>query len=80
MPRPKSEIAAVLDEDLLEVLRRLGLADRLEQGKLKCSICDDMLDLAAIELIYPADTGTKLVCGKEACLLRFTLGGDDDTD
>jgi hypothetical protein len=66
---PKSrELVAVLDEDLVSVLRALGLLDALEHGDLRCANCGTVLTLRNLSGFIPQEEGTyRIFCDEAAC-------------
>jgi hypothetical protein len=76
MEKPSCEIPAVLDEELADVLERLGLGARLDEGSLACSACGDAVTVQSIGLIYRRSGEPHVVCSKSRCMLGFALGGE----
>jgi hypothetical protein len=76
MEKTAREIIAVLDEELADVLERLGLKTRLDEGSLVCSACGDAVTVESIGLIYQRTGEPHVVCNKSRCMLSFALGGE----
>jgi hypothetical protein len=60
----KKEIKAVHNNDLIELLKNLGLYTKLEQGLLKCKFTETVITLDNIHSIFPEAGSIKLVCNK----------------
>ena len=71
MARNVSPITAVLDEDIPAVFQRLGL----DSGTIKCAICSESVGSDNVSFIFSDHRRTRVVCDKEDCILKFTLGG-----
>lgn len=64
-----SVIKAVHDVDLERILRKLGLYEKLVEGRLHCSICGRRLSLENLGGIYRDGDAVKLVCNRIECLV-----------
>ena len=65
-----SVIKAIHDSDLVQVLRKLDLYDRLIKEELECSICGRPLTLDNLGGVYRDSKGeVKLVCNRIECLV-----------
>lgn len=60
-------IGGVLDEDVLELLERVGLAKSFQSGELRCAICGDPIDSENFQGIFVKDGKAKAICSKAAC-------------
>lgn len=61
-------IRAVHDDELDEVLARLGLDVQLRAGHLKCAVCGEVVTRETLQAFFP-DSGTiKVLCCKPACM------------
>lgn len=62
----KQEFPAVYQDDLLGVLEKVGLAEALNKGDLRCAFCDKVLSKDNIGAIF-FDEKIKLSCDEEKC-------------
>ena len=63
----KVAIKAVHDSDLEKFLEKLKLLDKIKGGRLRCSICGDVVTLDNFLCVYPEDGQIKVCCNKRAC-------------
>jgi len=73
---PKTEINAVLDEHVDVLLDRLGVRDKIYEGKCTCVVCKEQITLQNLKLIIPNGKQIKFLCDKPSCMMQFALGGD----
>jgi len=64
----KEPIKAVDDENLSDLLKSLGLLDRLEQGRLTCAACGDVITAESLQAIIPRGNTVDVICWKPACI------------
>lgn len=70
----RTQISAVLDQQMVEFLSSIGELDRVTEGKSRCSVCNDQISLESIALVLPAGKQVAYVCDKEMCMVQFALG------
>jgi len=63
----KITINALLQNELQDYIKNLGLEKQLASGELKCEICDEVLGLESIGVIYFENHIPKFTCGKPLC-------------
>ena len=63
----KVAIKAVHDSDLEKFLERLRLLDKIKEGKIRCSICGEVVTLENFLCVYPEDGQIKVCCNKREC-------------
>lgn len=73
---PETEINAVLDEHVDVLLDRLGVSDKIYEGKCICVVCKEQITLKNLKLIIPVGKQIKFLCDKPSCMIQFALGGD----
>lgn len=70
----KLQIDAVLDEQLDELLARLGIQEDFYAAKYKCKICNEIITKENLKLIFPDRSRISFLCDKPACMLKYALG------
>ncbi len=63
----KIAIKAVHDSDLEKFLAKLGLLNKIKEGKIRCSICGDVITLDNFLCIYPEEGQIRVCCNKRDC-------------
>lgn len=58
----KTKLNVVYDEDLEVLLNRLNLAEKIEQGKVKCKFTNEIITLENLHTIFPEEGTIKVVC------------------
>ncbi len=67
----KKEIRAVLDSEIDELLKKLGLYHKLQSQSLFCKFCKGTIISENIYAIYPESGDVKIVCNNHDCIDRF---------
>jgi len=63
---------AIFDEDLINVLKKLGELQKIEEGKVFCSVCNSLITLKNIQIIIPhPDNKFIYVCNDTACVENY---------
>lgn len=71
---PTATIQVVLDDELEEYLRSLGLLSEFNRGQLACWFCERSVDRPTLHALFPAGGAIKAVCSQPHCvkeLLRY---------
>ncbi len=63
----KIAIKAVHDSDLEKFLAKLGLLDKIKEGKIRCGICGEVITLDNFLCVYPEEGQIKVCCNKREC-------------
>ncbi|MCF8409081.1 MAG: hypothetical protein K9G36_08925 [Crocinitomicaceae bacterium] len=58
----KSNLNAVYDDDLIELLKKLNLYDSVINGTAKCKFTDTVITTDNLHSIFPDSGSIKLVC------------------
>jgi len=66
----KKRIRAVHEQDLEELVKNLGLEDRIRAGDISCAICKNKIDLDNLGAIVPSGKTILLICEKDDCLKK----------
>jgi len=65
-----SLVKAIHDSDLEKVLKKLGIYEKLVNGKYRCHICGVALSLDNLGGLYKENGEIRLVCNKIECLVE----------
>ena len=64
-------VAAVHEEDLLELLDKIGIKGRLLEGRLRCSACGRIIRLEDLGAVRVEGDQPLVVCATSECLRSF---------
>jgi hypothetical protein len=64
-------IHAVHDDDLNEFLNSINLLEKFKAGRLKCTFCQDAINMENLYSIYPDSGDIKLSCSKPECIFSL---------
>lgn len=67
MAAAKVAIKAVHDSDIEKFLEKLRLLDKIKEGKIRCSVCGDVVTLENFLCVYPENEQIKVCCSKREC-------------
>jgi len=73
--RKSTTVKAVYDSDLQELLRNLGILDKLIAGELSCAVCGCSVDLDNLGTIFPLENDISVSCDNERCVRTITTRG-----
>jgi len=73
--RKKIEVKAVYDQDLEQVLKQLGIFDKLIAGEVNCAVCKSHVDLDNLGAIFPRGEDIKVSCDNDKCIRIVTTEG-----
>lgn len=66
---PKVELSVVLDEDLREMLRKMGFLERIEAQQIFCCRCGRTVTLRNLQFVLPLKVGeANFVCDIPECV------------
>ncbi|PIV95975.1 MAG: hypothetical protein COZ16_04875 [Flavobacteriaceae bacterium CG_4_10_14_3_um_filter_31_253] len=68
----KKELRAVHNDELIELLDRLELLDKLKNGELKCKFTDTIITLENLHSIFPESGSIKLVCNSPEAIKNLS--------
>lgn len=66
----KTEISAVHKTKLRGFLEKLELWGQLQNGEIRCAICEGVVSLENIGLIIPSGNEILVCCSKAECLFK----------
>ena len=61
-------LEAVHSDDLETLLESLGVLDDVQQGRSRCSVCNDSVSIKSISGIYPEKGKVLFLCEKQSCV------------
>lgn len=67
----KLTIKAVHEQDLGDLLNRLGLSEVMMQGELTCGVCGSIVNLSNLLCVYPSNDEVKVCCSNLKCHERL---------
>lgn len=70
------KIKAVHDNDLLELLKSLGIYDSIVQDDFKCYFCGDDITINNIASIIPNNKDISISCTKKECYRKLIRIGE----
>jgi len=68
----KVDFNSVYDDDLLQLIEKLGLKQKLDEGKLKCKFTDTIITFENLYSIFPESGDIKLVCDNPNAIKLFS--------
>jgi len=71
MAKQRDTIHAVYDEELESLLKSLGLFHDFTEGKLRCSICHDVITWDNLNAFYPDSGAVKVTCTRPECMAEL---------
>lgn len=69
--KKKETLTAVYDDDLMGVLRELGVEKDFLRGSLNCHFCGDTITWDNLHSIFPLGGTVKLGCDKPECVEKL---------
>jgi len=73
--RKRVEVKAIYEQDLEQVLRNLGILDKLVAGELNCAVCGCQVDLDNLGTIFPDGDEVGVSCDNNSCIRTITTRG-----
>jgi hypothetical protein len=67
----RTDVIALHEDQLREVLGRIGGWDEYEHGTLSCLVCGDGVERVGLGAIRLGEAGVVAVCGRLECLEAF---------
>lgn len=64
------EVKAVLDDNVEELLKNLGLLDELKAGRLTCALCGNPISLENFGGVFKKNGKVKVFCSEPTCFNR----------
>jgi len=72
MDKETKEINAVHERDLDNLLQRLGVKEKFDEGAFKCKFCKEVITKTNLYSILPESGAINFICDKAACVIAFT--------
>ncbi len=73
--RERVEVKAVYDQDLKQVLAKLGILDKLIAREMSCAVCGCEVDLDNLGTIFPDGDKVGVSCDNSKCVRIITTRG-----
>lgn len=71
------ELNAVLGEEFIALLDKLGVKAEFEAGKYNCQICGEQVGSDNVLLLLPlSDNELGFVCRKPDCIIKYKLAAE----
>ena len=67
----KVKIKAIHDIDLEKTLDNLGLLKKINNNKIKCKFCDNIISIQNIYALFPESGDIKIICANPACIRQL---------
>jgi hypothetical protein len=67
----KTTITAVHDKDLLELIDKFGLTEKLNNGLLKCKFTETIITFDNLYSIFPESNNIRIVCDQPEAIKLF---------
>jgi hypothetical protein len=64
-------LQAVHDDDLDELLERLGVAHDFRAGSTRCKFCGDVVNDSNLNALFPESGAVKFACTKPECVIAL---------
>lgn len=75
--RQTETLNAVYDDDLMDVLKELGVHNDFVQGKLRCAFCGDTITWENLYSLFPDRGAVKFSCNKPECVKQLVTRVED---
>jgi hypothetical protein len=63
----RQKIPAIHTMDMVDILKELGIYDRISRGEIKCPICGSMITIDSAQCIYMEENEVKICCNASKC-------------
>lgn len=64
----KVNIKAIHDIDLEKTLENFGLLRKINNNKIKCKFCGDVINIKNIYALFPESGSIKIICSNPTCI------------
>lgn len=69
----KKTLQLIHDDQLEKLLANLGLQEKINDSKLKCKFCREIVLVENIYSIFPESGSIKVACDKVGCIKALTF-------
>ncbi len=69
----KKELNVVHDNNLLDILKKLGVKDEIEKEVRICKFCNRTISFENIHTIFPESGDVKIVCNEPECVKELLV-------
>ncbi len=67
----KEILKAIYDDDLVNILSKIGEFSDVKAGKRKCKLCHTVITFDNISCIYPESGSVKYICSNQICISDY---------
>jgi len=68
----RKKISAIHDDELLQLIEKLGLKEKMEAQKLKCKFTETIITFDNLYSIFPESGDIKVVCDNPEAIKLFS--------
>ena len=65
-------LKVVHDDKVKTLLSNLDMLNDVQEGKIKCNFCKEIITLDSINGIFPESNIIKITCNKPTCVIQLT--------
>lgn len=71
MDNENKQLNAVYEKDLDNLLRKMGIKEDFDAGKIKCKFCKETISKENLHSILPQASAFNLICDKPECVIAL---------
>lgn len=71
----RKPIKAVHSADLQNFLTSLGIWDDIQNGRMTCAVCGDVITIDNFQAVFPEEGKIRAICNKPDCMAALTKAG-----
>ena len=68
----KTNLNVVHDNDLIDLLKKLNLFEKIQKGELRCKFTDTVITIQNLHSIFPESGSIKLVCDSPQAIKKLS--------
>lgn len=65
-------IRTIYHKDVADFFKLIGLYKELEQGKLRCTVCEELITLENFRAVIRISDKLRFCCNKESCIYNLS--------
>ncbi|MDW7729693.1 MAG: hypothetical protein SCJ94_06760 [Bacillota bacterium] len=70
-------IQAVFEKDFIEFLEKLGVKQKVIEGRARCAFCNGKIHIDNIAVVFPKDNEIAFACIKTKCFGQVGVNVED---
>ena len=63
----KKTLSAVHENDIRVFLNSIGILAEMENGEMRCAICNDVVTVETMKCVFPDNGEIKVCCSRNLC-------------